>query len=412
LSLSFGYKSFQDSYYNHIPSFGEWVYPIDTKGDYCFVSNLNETALILSNSNICWNGIQCGHSNVTVYGNIDCTGPPYTPSPNYNFSFVSLTHGTQKTVWTTYISHFYSAIQQPEPLWILSLSVIIISIAMVGIHLVISIYKYYKTKRWNFIAFMIGYLLAITEFVTVYLAFTKGSISAIYPNIFYSLSSGFTMALNGVCLMEIIFSSVVNRIAVGGLIFVLYFCFGVPYITYAIIHHAPKSPLVTFLKQYFDNVAYPVWQIVCAVADPLTAGMIIAYIVKACLVQHTGDKKSIVELIFSDYKLVAIFVASFLNFATITFLQLATSYTMFARNDKVMTMYQTVFSLQHAVSACCTLWYYLHFPIVLEAGKKLRRELAKRKTSQKEKGNKTVQSERVAQQDSLVTNLVTAKNLL
>ncbi|KAJ3317325.1 hypothetical protein HDV06_001701 [Boothiomyces sp. JEL0866] len=423
LTLSFGYKSFQDSYFSFLPQFDQWVFPIDTKGSYCKIDSGNQTALLLENSHICWNGFSCGYAEISQYQFANCTGNSniFTSQQtvsNYSLAFVSLTSGTEAIVWTTFISNLYSVIQKPEPMWVLSLSVILLSTAIIAIHLFYSAYKYYRTKRWNFIAFVIGYILAVIEFITVYLSFTEGAISGIYPNLFYSLSSGFTMALNGVCLMEIVFKSKLNRIAAGLLIFVLYFCFGLPYIIYAIIHRAPKTPFVSFMKKYFDDISYPVWQIVCAIADPLTAAIIIGYIIKACLIKHSTDHSAILQLVLTDYKLVAIFLVSLINFLYITFLQLATTYTMYAQNDKIMTMYQTVFSLQHAISACCTLWYYLHFPAVLEAGKKLRKQLANRKPSQKDtkagKSNKTVQSAKIVEQDSLITaknDYVTAKNL-
>ncbi|KAJ3309503.1 hypothetical protein HDV04_005995 [Boothiomyces sp. JEL0838] len=390
LGLSFGYKSFQDSYFNTVPTFNQWVYPVDTTGNYCKIAGVNETALLLASSSVCWQGFKCGHSNITAYEFANCTGPSNAvitmqqSYAGYSLSFVTLSSGTEKIVWTTYITLLLSVLEAPEPLWSLSLALIIISIALVFIHLLVSLYKYYQTKRWNFIAFCFGYILSIIEFITVFLCFTQGAISGIYPNLFYGLSSGFTMALNGILLMEIACQTRISRIAVGLLVFLLYFFFGLPYVVYAIIANSPPTASVVFLESYFNVISYPVWQILCAIADSVIPGIIIGYIMKACLVQQTVKSSTVVRMLVTDYKLVAIFVVSLVNFFYITFLQLATTYTMYARSDKIMTMYQTVFSLQHAVSAICTLWYTLHFPIVLDAGRKLAKKIESIKSSHKE----------------------------
>ncbi|KAJ3322727.1 hypothetical protein HDV06_002778 [Boothiomyces sp. JEL0866] len=362
--LTSGYKSFQDSYLYFVPeSPTEWLFPVGAIGKmYCQISNMNETALILAGSKACHNSFGCsGDSNIVYYNDSSCqldlasysvrtsASSVYVNHNLYNLSVFRVTLGTEKITWTTYINTNGSVLLYPEPLW------------------------------------QLGFLLNISENMVAFYAYGLGQVNGGYYTVLYGLGSGFNVAMNGICLMEIVFQKKLHRAILAGLLVVIYVLFGLPYAVSIVFESYCSSGFCVWLGSYFNTISYPLWQIFCFAFDPITAGTIIFYIIRKSLNELDEDIISLFYIMFNDYQLVSIALISLLNFGSSVFLQLATTYTFFARNDKIMTVYQIFFSLQHTINSACTLWYYTYFPLVLARMKTLRKSMKNRKSVVSEK---------------------------
>ncbi|KAI8895765.1 hypothetical protein BC833DRAFT_600110, partial [Globomyces pollinis-pini] len=377
--MSSGYKSFQNSYLDALPSsFNDWLFPKDAKGEYyCVIStDQNNTALILAGSSYCYmDSMKCTTTHkLHSFPDIGCVGIPTTIvlSPtsesvtinqtSYDLSIYRIGHGTESIDWTTYISSLPNLVQEPEQLWIASLVCTIIAILIAFFHLIISITKYLRSKRWNYLAYSIGFSLNIVEVIAIFLAWIQCTIPGYVSNFAYGLASGFTIALNAAVLMEIVFYSKSYRIMIILVLVTLYVFFGLPFVFNVVYMTGDPSLTKDWMIWYFNSISYMAWQVICYVFEPGTAVVILIYIVRKCLIQFKETFWSSMKILFSDTKLIILCSISLGNSIISIFLQFATTYTLFANDDKRMIFYQTIFSIQHTINSCCTLWYCLYFP--------------------------------------------------
>ncbi|KAI8892891.1 hypothetical protein BC833DRAFT_610359 [Globomyces pollinis-pini] len=381
LDMSSGYKSFQNSYLDALPnSFNDWLFPKDAKGEYyCVIStDQNNTALILAGSSYCYmDSMKCTTTHkLHLYPDTGCVGIPTTIvlSPTsesvtinqtpYDLSIYRIGNGTESIDWTTYISSLPNLVQEQEQLWIASLVCTIIAILIAFFHLIISTTQYLRSKRWNYLAYSIGFSLNIVEVIAIFLAWIQCTIPGYVSNFAYGLASGFTVTLNTAVLMEIVFHSKSYRILILSLFTTLYVFFGFPFVLNVVYMTGDPSPVKDWMMWYFNSISYIAWQVICYVFEPATAITILIYIVQSCLKQSTFWTS--MKILFSDKKLMFLCSISLGNSIISIFLQFATTYTLFANNDKRMIFYQTIFSIQHTINSCCTLWYCLYFPQVLQ----------------------------------------------
>ncbi|KAJ3312174.1 hypothetical protein HDV04_003307 [Boothiomyces sp. JEL0838] len=399
LDLTNGYRSFQDSYLYFVPETpSKWLFPIGANnGNYCKVSSMNSTVLILAGSIVCYENFSC-LSNITLaysndkacqeisknYALGDYETGILVNNLDYNISKFSVASATEKVVWTTYISPSGTVILPGDPLWKLAVAIIAFSLltnVLHGIKAVLQIKFHQNSRNLKYLVFTLGFLLNITENILVFYLYGEGTGNGGYYTLVYGLTSGLNVAMNGLCLMEIVFQTMWSRLLLALFMMVVYFLFGVPYVASLYFEFYCSTEFCGWLNGYFNSISYPLWQIFCFAFDPITAGTIIFYIIRKSL--HELDEKllQLFKIMFNDYRLVAITSISLLNFGTSVFLQLATSYSFFAGNDKIMTIYQTFFSLQHTVNSACTLWYYIYFPIVLARMKALRKTLKNNRKS-------------------------------
>ncbi|KAJ3322729.1 hypothetical protein HDV06_002780 [Boothiomyces sp. JEL0866] len=398
LSMTFGYKSFQDSYFYNIPqSPSDWLFPVGAKGNtYCQVSNVNETDLLLAGSKVCYNNFQCSASNQLLYfTDSSCQGNSQsfsgTPAQTnvqiggipYDISVFTVSTATETVKWTTYITSYETPLVAPEPLWILGVCIIILALALNASHTILAgkkAYHYTNLRRIKYSAYVVGYLFNILECVCVFLTFAQGSLPGTYSDTLFGLNSGFNVALNGVCLMEIVFRKPWQRATIIFGLIVMYVLFGFPYVFDPVYYQDWESNFGIWLNGYFNSVSYPVWQIFCFAFDPITAGIIILFIIQSSLHELNDDLPTLLYIMFNDIQLVLLAAISVVNFVWSVFSQLATTYTLFARNDKEMAIYQIIFSLQHSINSCCTLWYCSYFPQVLTRMKALKKTVQSKKS--------------------------------
>ncbi|KAJ3273792.1 hypothetical protein HDV01_003919 [Terramyces sp. JEL0728] len=423
LSMTFGYKSFQDSYFYTVPqSPSDWLFPAGAKGNtYCQISNANETDLILAGSSVCYNNFKCSSANEILYYTSSTCDGSYLAYPSntlgvsvqiaqvdYALSVFTVTRAAETVSWTTYITPYETTLQGGETLWILAVCIIIFAILLNVIHLALSVkkaYLHHHAKRIKYCAYVVGYIFNILECIFVFFTFAQGTVSGTYVDLLFGLDSGFNVALNGICLMEIVFQKPWQRgIICLGLI-AMYVLFAFPYVFNFVFSQDWVSDFGIWLNVYFNTISYPVWQIFCFAFDPITAGIIILYIIRSSLHELNDELSTLLFIMFNDAQLIGLAAISFLNFSFSVFLQLATTYTLFARNDKVMSIYQIIFSLQHSINSCCTLWYCSYFPQVLTRMKALKKTVKSKKSVKSgiEKRSHTVKSE--PQKESQVQSL-------
>ncbi|KAJ3270850.1 hypothetical protein HDV01_007399, partial [Terramyces sp. JEL0728] len=103
-----------------------------------------------------------------------------------------------------------------------------------------------------------------------------------------------------------------------------------------------------------------------------------AIVEKTCLMDYEQQIVPLLVLMFSDYKLVVLCVISLINFIIAVYIQLATTYSFYAQNDQVMLVYDSMFALQHAINSCCTLWYYMYFPVLFAKVNMVKKGLSKK----------------------------------
>ncbi|KAJ3322728.1 hypothetical protein HDV06_002779 [Boothiomyces sp. JEL0866] len=381
LGMTFGFSGFQDSYLDLIPtSPSQWLFPTTANGNnYCMVDQgENQSFLILSGSDICHYNFKCINNELRYYHDTLCTGSPTTyllssiptalniSNIAYIGRIYTVTSGTESISWTTFITSLSTVLEQPEPLWVLSLLIVICSMMILFVHFSISAYKYSKTSRWKYLAFAIAFLISITECLVVVFASLQGMISLSYTNLLYGINSGFNFALNGLCLMEIVFRNTTQRIILGVILFTIYFILGSPYVFCLYFVNDEVSDVGIFLNFYFDTYAYPIWQIVCFAFDPITAITIIFYIIRISLISIQKSWYDTFLIVFNDQRLLWLSFISLVNFSSSVILQVLTTYTLFAQNDKMMIVYECIYALQHSVNICCTFWYSHYFPILLK----------------------------------------------
>ncbi|KAJ3258393.1 hypothetical protein HK103_003681 [Boothiomyces macroporosus] len=396
--MTFGFRSFQDSYFYNIPqSPASWLFPVGAKGStYCQISNVNETDLLLAGSSVCYNNFQCSAAKQLLYfSSSNCQGSPhaYSTTPGltnvsiggsfYDISLFTVTTATEGVYWTTYITSFETPLVAPEPLWILGVCIIVFALSLNFIHTGLAAMKAYKSanyRRVKYAAYVVGYIFNILECICVFLTFAQGVLPGAYSDTLFGLNSGFNVALNGVCLMEIVFRKPWQRaVIIFGLI-VMYVLFGFPYVFDPVFYQDWVSNFGVWLNTYFNSISYPVWQIFCFAFDPITAGIIIIYIIQSSMHQLEDNLPNLLYIMFNDVQLVLLAMISILNFVWSVFSQLETTYTLFARSDKEMAIYQIVFSLQHSINSCCTLWYCSYFPQVLTRMQALKKSVKSRKS--------------------------------
>ncbi|KAJ3322724.1 hypothetical protein HDV06_002775 [Boothiomyces sp. JEL0866] len=407
-SLTFGYESFQNSYLYTVPnSPSEWMFPVAASGQkYCSVVGVNETDLILPGSSLCYNNMQCdSHYNLHYFNDSDCQGSSLSYSLTQNEQTVNLGGnmcqvstfqvgtGTEAITWTTFISPTATTLVQGESLWIIALTLVILPIIMNIFHGYIAIKKAIQyqhfAKRAKFLAYLLGYILNILECVVVFMCSIQGTAPVWMADLFYGLDSGFTAFLNGVCLMEIVFRKTWQRICISISLLIVYVIFGWPYMFDYFFGSDYVTSVGIWMNYYFNSYSFPIWQIICFFFDPFTAGTIIFYIIRSSMTSLEDKFLHLIYIMFNDIYLVCLASVSVLNFVTSVWLQLVTTYSLFAQTDKVMQVYQVLFSLQHTVNSCCTIWYCLYFPEVLTRMQALKTKIKTKKSVKSTTGVKS-----------------------
>ncbi|KAJ3258392.1 hypothetical protein HK103_003680 [Boothiomyces macroporosus] len=391
LDLTAGYQSFQDSYLYHVPtSPDEWLFPIGASNSlYCQITGGNTTSLLLTGSTLCYNNFQCSDNELRYFNQSGCVGNytriPLTKSISlipignaiYQSAMYSVSKGTESIIWTTYITSSYLFLPS-EPLWIISLVLVLVSLTITFIHMGKALVLAYNSKnerRIRYLVYFLGFILTMGDVITAFLSYISGTMNPVYNDLIFGIDSGFNIALNGWCLMEIVFTKKPQRWALSFVLGVLFIAFGLPFVFYTLYVNDNVTPFGIWLVNYFDVVCYPVWQILYIAMDPMTAGTIIFYIINKSLDECDKDVLGLLWIMFSDVQLIMIAGVSFLNFAICVFLQLATTYTLFAQSDKHLMVYLVVFSIQHSINSCCTLWYATYFPAVLLRMKSLKKSI-------------------------------------
>ncbi|KAJ3322725.1 Canalicular multispecific organic anion transporter 2 [Boothiomyces sp. JEL0866] len=363
LEMTFGYSSFQTSYLYFIPSSpAGWLYPIDAKGKtYCQISSVNATDLLLAGSAVCYDSFQCTQdANLLVFNDSTCqflnqSHRLDSPLSNiqiggetFNFTRFTVLNATEKVVWTTFITSQSTPLQRGEQLWILALFLLVISLVLTIVHAIIAlamIFRHKGTRRFIYMVYFLGFILSVCDNVTSFLAYADGLFNTGYNGILYGLDSGINLALNGVCLMEIVFKETWQRVLISIALIIIYGMFGLPYLFYMLFEFDYTSSFGIWINGYFNSVGFPGWQIIAMAFDPLTAGIIIVFIIQKSLCQLKINILSVLWILCTDSHLVCLTVVSFFNFAICTFLELATTYTFFAQNDKIMNVYQDIYDL-------------------------------------------------------------------
>ncbi|KAJ3319256.1 hypothetical protein HDV06_006584 [Boothiomyces sp. JEL0866] len=393
LEMTDGIQSFQDSYLYSIPaSPAEWLFPLGAKGSsYCVVKSVNQSTLLLAGSNYCYASFECTRdSGLQIYESADCTGPfnlfsnlsidtqSITIGANeFNISTFTVTKATEGVVWTTFISD--GTLLPPfQKLWAISLFLVIFTALLLLAHLGLSIFYFIANKKPKFLIFTFGLSIAIAECVLTFFTFTAFSIPSYTVNFTYGLSSIINVFLNCQCMSELVFRKKIHQLILFALVSLITIAFGLPFVLYVGYYTDEVTVVGIWINWYFNSICYPVWQIFCFAFDPLTAGIVVFYIIRTCLMEFKQDKWTLLKLMFNDYKLVILCIISLTNFVTAVFLQIATTYTFYAQNDQVMLVYDSLFTLQHAVNACCTLWYYMYFPVVFINFKLVKKSLHKK----------------------------------
>ncbi|KAJ3322726.1 hypothetical protein HDV06_002777 [Boothiomyces sp. JEL0866] len=401
LDLSFGYQSFQDSYLYQVPkSPDDWLFPIGASNSlYCQISDGNETNLLLADTPLCFNNFQCKTNELLYFSDSACqeiyTQVPLTASRviaslgnnTVEVALYQVGKGTETVIWTTYITANYLFLPS-EPLWIISLILVLICLIVTAVHAGKALalaYRSKNAKRARFLVYFIGFLLTMGDTITAFLSYISGSMNPGYNDVIFGLDSGFNIVLNGICLMEIVFKDRRQRAILCGLLLIIFILFGLPFVFYILLTNPDPSPAGEWLLNYFDVACYPVWQILYIAMDPLTAGIIIFHITRQILHEYDNDILGMLIIMFSDLQMIIISLVSFSNFVLAVFLQLATTYTLFAQSDKHLMVYLVVFSLQHSINSCCTLWYATYFPTVLLRMKSIKKSIKAKKNLQTEK---------------------------
>ncbi|KAJ3322723.1 hypothetical protein HDV06_002774 [Boothiomyces sp. JEL0866] len=371
-----GYQGFQDSYLYKLPdNLSDWLFPTEASGyNYCVLENDMETELILQGSPLCFRKMKCS-ANMTllVYESFTCEGNYLAhgigivniDGRDYNISKYEITSGSQDILWTTFIPSYSTPLKEPEPIWMLALVIGLVSVLALLTHILISVAEYAVTRRWKYLGYTIGYIFTICECVLMFLSAINGVFPTYTASPVYCLGSAFNVALNGICLMEIVFQRKYQQIIITVFLITTFMCFGFPFLFNSMFASDTTTDFGIWINYYYNSISYPVWQTFCVAFDPVTAVIIIFFVIRQTLWEVDDGVLSLVYIMFSDTKLVVLLGISIVNFVTSVFLQFATTYSFFARNDKIMVMLQMVFSLQHSINSCCTLWYNLYFPQVL-----------------------------------------------
>ncbi|KAJ3312172.1 hypothetical protein HDV04_003305 [Boothiomyces sp. JEL0838] len=402
INLTYGYQSFADTYMSTAPiSLTQWVFPEKlNQGIYCTLSSFNNSILLLSESPLCYHQTKCIENRLEIYSDSQCSQVAETfllgnnavsiqiNNINYNAFMYTITNGVQPIVWTTFITDKTTVLSNSEPLWFSAFFMVVCAIALILTHLTIAIGKYRTTKRYKYAVFVVAYLFAISECIMVIFASLEGYVDLGYTNLAYGLVSCFNFGLNGLCLMEIVFRGLESRIQLTLLLAGIYVALGSPYLFCVYFVNDQNSLFGRFINFYFDTYSYPIWQIVCFAFDPITAIIIITYIVRVSLSSKQDKWYPALKLVFKDTKLRWISLVSIVNVLSSLFLQVATTYTLYAKNDKMMIFYECVFNLQHSVNLCCTFWYSFYFPLILRRMLTLRDEEVTASSLQNQKPNK------------------------
>lgn len=291
VNLTDGYLSFQDSYLYIVPdNLSQWLFPSEGNGNnYCVFVKDGETNLLLEGSSLCFNNFKCTtNATITTYNSLECTGSNSTYAINKNQQNITIgnsdyvvysykiTTGDQGIVWTTFIPSIDNAtpLKEPEPIWVLALVIGLVSVLALLTHILISVAEYAVTKRWKYLGYTIGYVFTICECVLMFLSAINGAFPTYTASPLFCLGSAFNVALNGICLMEIVFQRKYQQIIIIVFLVLTFICFDLPFLFNSWFATDTATPFGIWINYYYNSISYPVWQTFCVAFDPVTAGKV------------------------------------------------------------------------------------------------------------------------------------------